>query len=248
MNLMDEIVDSFKYTASGLSKVIIIGFIFVIIDQVDELSWMGPYATMVEYALIVISFALAFLAAGYIFRIIEETIKGSKKPPKFNELRVMMIHGIKEIMVAFVYAILPIALFFIVTGNFNIYGVRDILFTVVNFSLEQEYLDIFLIFEILLGLALDILLITAILNMAHHGGSIRSAFDFKKIYEKIKKIGLIKLLLVDVIIILIFFFDYFILTDTLSDGLSWLGFLISQLIISPFIIIFTARLLGLIDE
>ncbi len=64
-------IEFLKYTASGLTKVILIGVLFVILDQIDELSWIGPYATLVEYVLVILSFVLGFLAAGYIFRIIE---------------------------------------------------------------------------------------------------------------------------------------------------------------------------------
>ncbi|MGZ7107710.1 MAG: DUF4013 domain-containing protein [Methanobacterium sp.] len=248
MNLINEMWDSFKYTTSGLTKVVFIGILLFIIDQIDELSWIGPYATTVEYILIIVSFTLAFLAAGYIFRIIEETIKGSKKPPKFNRLKEMAVHGIKEIFVAFIYAIIPLALFFVVTGNFDIFGVRETLYLAVNFTLEQQYLDELIILDITIGLILDILLVVAILNMALHNGSIRSAFAFKTIFKKIKRIGLVKLIVVDVIIICIFLFDWFILSNTLAEGLSWIGFLISQLLISPFIIVFTARLIGLINK
>ncbi len=247
MNLVDSLWDSFKYTSSGLTKVIIIGILVFLLDQIDELSWIGPYADIVEYILIFTSFILGFLVAGYIFRIIEETINGSKKPPKFNKLKEMMVHGIKEIAVAFVYAFVPLLLFFMVTGNFDIYGVRDVLFTGVNFTLEEGYFDILIVVELVLGFILDALLIVAILNMAHNDGSFRSGFDFKKIFQKIKKIGLVKLIIVDILIITIFCFDWFILTDTLSNGFSWFGFIISQLFISPFIIVFTARLMGLID-
>lgn len=248
MNLVDDLIDSIRYTSSGLSKVIIIGILLFLLDQIDELSWIGPYASIVEYALIFVSFILGFLVAGYIFRIIEETIHGSQKPPKFNKLKEMMVHGVKEIAVAFVYAFIPLVLFFMVTGNFDVYGVRDVLFVGLNFTLEEGYLDTLIILELVLGLILDALLIAAILNMAHNDGSFRSGFDMKNIILKIKKIGIVKILVVDILIISIFCFDWFILTDTLSEGFSWLGFLISQLLISPFIIVFTARMMGLIDE
>jgi hypothetical protein len=248
MNLGDDLWDSFKYTSSGLTKVVLIGILVFLLDQIDELSWVGPYVTIVEYILIFVSFLLGFLVAGYIFRIIGETINGSKEPPKFNKLKEMIVHGIKEIAVAFVYAFVPLLLLFMVTGNFDIYGVRDVLFSGVNFTLEEGYIDVLIVLELVLGFILDALLIAAILNMAHHDGSFRSGFDFKKILLKIKKIGLVKLIVVDIFIISIFFFDWFILTDTLADGFSWAGLIISQLLISPFIIVFTARFMGLIDE
>ena len=61
---------------------------------------------------------LAIFEAGYIYRILEETIKGSKKLPKFNNLRLMFCHGLKELIVLILYFLIPILLFGLFYLNF----------------------------------------------------------------------------------------------------------------------------------
>ena len=54
---------------------------------------------------------LAVFEAGYIYWILEETIKGCKKLPKFNNLRSMFYHGLKELIVLILYFLIPILIF-----------------------------------------------------------------------------------------------------------------------------------------
>ncbi len=70
---------------------------------------------MVFFAAVIL---LAIFEAGYVFRILEETIQGSKKLPKFNNLKLMFFHGIKELIVLILYFLIPIFVFWIFLFEF----------------------------------------------------------------------------------------------------------------------------------
>ena len=56
---------------------------------------MADELRLVLFAAVIL---LAIFEAGYVYRILEETIKGSKKLPKFNNLRLMFYHCLKELI------------------------------------------------------------------------------------------------------------------------------------------------------
>lgn len=77
MNLLDIIIDSIKYPSSNWKEVILLGTVLLIADGFNEFQWTGQFADEIRITLIIGSF-LAILQAGYLFRVVEETIKGSK--------------------------------------------------------------------------------------------------------------------------------------------------------------------------
>ena len=64
-----------------------------------------------DIALILVGLVLGMLETGYVFRIVEESVNGSTKLPKFDRLNDMFIHGIKELVIIFAYLAVPVGLF-----------------------------------------------------------------------------------------------------------------------------------------
>jgi hypothetical protein len=87
-----------------------------------------------------------------------------------------------------------------------------------------------------------------ILHRAHHNGDFRSSFDFKKIYHKIRSVGLKRLILVYLGIFIIVTIVEVVLADSISGTIPLVGGLIPDLLIAPFLLIFTTRVLGMIDQ
>ena len=85
MNLKEIIIDAMKYSASDLKMLLLLGLVLFIADFADSLSGAGETADILRFFLIVVVILLAIFEAGYVFRIVEETIHGSKKLPQFNE-------------------------------------------------------------------------------------------------------------------------------------------------------------------
>jgi hypothetical protein len=239
MGLREIILDSFRYTTSNWGKLIILGLIILLTDLADELSYFQNLADEISIVLIIISILLAIFEIGYIFRIIEETTQGSQTLPAFNRIWKTFFHGLKEILVAVLYFIFPFLLVLLGTMEIN-----DV---IGHFSVEVD------LFIILTGLFIASLLYlpfqAAVLNMANHkNGTIRSGFDLKKIFNKMRKMGFKNLGFIYILTVLFALVVRYTLSDTFKILPYSLGDLISSLIIAPFILVFTARALGLINK
>ena len=46
---------------------------------------------------------LSLLESGYSFKILEESIHGSKRPPLFAKYKEMYVHGFKDVLVSIFY-------------------------------------------------------------------------------------------------------------------------------------------------
>ncbi|MDD1774414.1 MAG: hypothetical protein LUQ24_02655, partial [Methanobacterium sp.] len=87
-----------------------------------------------------------------------------------------------------------------------------------------------------------------VLNMADYHGTLRSAFDFKRIFRKFRAIGFKKLIFIYFLTVIFAAIVEITLSDAKSILPNGLGNLASSLIIAPFILISIARILGLINQ
>lgn len=238
MGLRDIIMDSFRFATSNWIKVIFLGLVIVIADLANELSNFQTATGEIKIALVIMGVLLAIFELGYIFRIIEETTHGSETLPNFNRIWETFLHGLKEILVTVSYFIVPFILVLI-----GIFQISDLLG---SFSLEIN-LIIFII-GLFLGSLLYLPFQAAVLNMANHHGTIKSGFDLKRIFIKMREMGLKNLGFIYILTVLF----AVVVESSLSDAMViipyGLGDIISGLIIAPFILIFTARVLGLINK
>ena len=81
INLKELITDSLRYSASDLKMVVLLGLVLLLAD-IAELSFAGEMADELRLVLFAAVLLLAIFEAGYVYGILEETIKGSKKLPK----------------------------------------------------------------------------------------------------------------------------------------------------------------------
>ena len=87
-----------------------------------------------------------------------------------------------------------------------------------------------------------------LLHRAHHNGEVKASFDFKKIYHKIRNVGIKRLIIVYLGIFIVGTMVEVALADSLANSVPIIGTFIPDLIIAPYILIFSARFLGLIDR
>jgi Protein of unknown function (DUF4013) len=111
INLKAIITDSLKYSASDLKMVILLGLVLLLADMANEISYTGELAYELSLVFFAAVILLAIFEAGYLFRVLEETIQGSKKLPKFNNLKLMFYGGVKELTVLILYFLTPLLLF-----------------------------------------------------------------------------------------------------------------------------------------
>jgi hypothetical protein len=239
MNLKQIIIDALRYSASDLKLIVLLGLVLLLADMAGELSWAGEMADELRLVLFSVVILLAIFEVGYVFRIVEETVQGSKKLPQFNKFRLMFSHGLKEILILIIYFSIPLFLFGMYFFNF--------LFSQDLNDVPGESTIIFLGF-LSLAAIISAFFPAVILHRAHNNGNFRSGFEFKKIYHKIRSVGLKRLIVVYLGIFVIVTIVEVVLADIISGSVLVLGELMPDLLIAPFLLIFTARVLGLIDQ
>lgn len=236
--------DAVLYTVSDWRNFLILGVILVLTDNVIDLS--SPRISSV-YDIFIIASAvgviavLSFIEVGYGFRIVEETVDGSKIPPDFNDPLNLFVHGIKESLILVVYFILPLITLIVGIIEFATFAGLEW-----GFFVEWVLIVVFVTFFI----CFNILMQGAILTMAHHRGSLHWGFNLPQVSAKVKKVGLKNMLLVTIITgLMLYVVKQFILSAL--HGIPYpgsaMGELIGTFLVAPFLMIFTTRLLGLID-
>lgn len=192
------------------------------------------------------------IAGGYVIRIIESTLEGSKELPEFTDLKKLLIDGLKYIVVGFIYGI-PVLI------------VNSVIWKLMANNPDTA-MNITTIVSLILFFFIDILLLMALANMVQ-AKTIKGAFQFKRIFYLIKRISWKKYLafliiytiittllfqIMDLVSSMVVFSNvpiiltdiYMALPDYSSD--AGIAFLIFVGIINTYLAAFTGRFIGLI--
>lgn len=239
MSIKDIIIDSLKYSASDLKILLLLGIVLVIADLGDELSFLGDISDTIKFAISVLVILIAIFEAGYVFRIIEDTIKGSSSLPKLNDFKRMFIHGLSEIILIIIYFFVPVALVMVLFLNFIINDNIDDL-TVVS--------GMILILIICFAVSILALFPAVMLHRANNNTDIRSSFDIRAIYHKIRRVGIRRLIIVYFAIIILVATIREVLVPSMDGIVPLLIGIVSDMLIAPYLLIFTSRVLGLLDN
>jgi hypothetical protein len=119
-------------------------------------------------------------------------------------------------------------------------------------KVTHSYFDMY-IGLILLGTGMGLIFILTfflqgvILNMAHHHGNIHSGFCWKKIIKRMRVIGFKNMILPYIITWIVLGSFYLFFVEQIKY-IPIVGIYLSQMIITPYLIIFTMRVLGLVDR
>ncbi len=243
MNLKEIFLDASKYAASDWTKFLFLGLLFIITDLIDRGTSDGLLEGFLSLEIILILLILwlilLLVVAGYIFRIIEDSIDGLDQLPSFKNIKQLFAHGLKESGVLAMYLAVPSILFYLFTGldtdllNPDFHVTMPILFRVVSLTL---------------GATIFILLQGAILNMAHHHGRFISAFHFREIALRIKRVGISRFIVVCILTgIIIMILEPFV-RDDLAHSLDYVGGTIIEFTLVPYLAILTSRFLGIMDR
>lgn len=266
--ILDIYNDSIKYSIKNSKSLLYFGLTLFS----TFIIWMAYILILIHYqdanlnlkfaSLIVPSLLTLipiFLFLGYEYRILEISthgmINGTDKVPEFNNLKEMLINGVKIFLVKFVYFAVPIIILAVTTTPFldNISGG----------IIQTAGATISLILAIILYFVSFI----SLSNMAAHD-NFKKAFDFKEIKEVIMTIGparyvlfYIGLLIIECVIAFVLFAITMtammiigtsgINTLTSPEPLWWAMFFITNLIFSLIIALaelFKTRGIGLIYE
>lgn len=177
------------------------------------------------------------MALGYSLRVIQSTIVGSDELPDFDDSGKLISDGLNYVGARIIYGIpsYVIILLLIFSGT-------------LNFATNLLSLVILAI----VGFIIDIVFLLALANMAFED-KFRAAFDFKKVFAMIKKIGwgtylfylIVYTIIVQVLTLVITFANPYLITMIGSIGGLALYILI-YLLFNTFMILFGGRFRGLI--
>jgi len=232
MNIKVIILDSSRYAASDWTKFILLGILFILTDFLDKINPENSYGEFI-WLIFIPWLILFFIQAGYIFSIIESTVKGENKLPPFHNLKKLFVHGVKDSIIFFIYLFIPLILFII-------FIITDII--------SHLYSPILILIFVIVPILFFILFQGSVLNMAHNNGKLRSAFNIKEIITRIRKAGVQNFIIICFLTGLIIWIVEPLVVDELTDFLDYrLGALI-DLFIAPYLTILTSRFLGLTDR
>lgn len=234
MNLKGMIINSLRYSSSNWVKLITLGLVIFLADMSNE-STLGVVGGL-KYIVIVFATFLGIYQLGFLFRIIEETTHGSDVLPKFDKIWNTFLHGIKESLVTLIYFIIPFIMILM-----GVAIIDDLT------GPKPQEISMLLIILGILMMSLTYLVYQATeLNMADHHGTIKSAFDLKRIVRKVRAIGLKNLCFIYLLTVVFAAIVEITISDTKT--IPYVGDYISSFIVAPFLLIFIARTLGLINR
>ena len=229
LSYYELIRNSAVYAFSDKVAILIFGIILIVLSNLENYILVSQDALLSKRILLVgiIVVVLTIFEAGYSFKIKEETLRGSKRPPLFNHFKEMFRHGLKDFIIDLAYLLLMLLL---------------IVISIIGSALYKEYSMILPLLALFLITILTLIQQSAIINLAYHDGEFKSAFDFKQIYRLMHAVGFKRMV---VIFILWFICDYLILTSIFHEGIFVENTIFTfclNLVITPFITIFTERL------
>lgn len=235
-----DLKDALKYPFSKVKMILLLGLVLLWADLVNEVHGTDKFSVVLKLTLTLVAVVMSFLEAGYLFKVIEETTRGSDSLPEFNQFKSIFIHGTKEIIVTMIYLSLPT-----LELGLSVYYFLSSVKThnLVDLNLGYAFLVIGFSSILIIGFLLQVV----ILNMAHNHGSIRSAFNWGKIVEKMRNIGYKNLLLTYLLAFITFGSLIIFFSDNIKN-IPFIGILILMLFIEPYLLLFNIRLLGLIDK
>ena len=207
-SITDIVVEGLKYPFNDVNKYLVFGVIQVImsvlfmgafastgyyfvqayktsvsmgLDMID-LSVVSPAMIIVSAVLFVLGLIVFVYISGYEFNILKFSISKNNELPAFNDYVGILKDGLKMIAVKIAYAILPGILFLLGL----MLSVNDNVGSAVNI-IGSFILAIAIIFAIIVAF----FLIMATARMVDMG-TLRSAFDFREIYELISNMGVVQ--------------------------------------------------------
>lgn len=244
--------DSLKYPTQNLQILVVFGILIILANLkslYESFGGANNYTLMAIFG--IISLILGLIVSGYMLSVIRNAIEGSDIVPQF-QWKNNFVMGIKSFILDIVYAIIPVIIVLIVlfaTGSFDSMGSLISYYQVNNTAMfnaaAQNMAPAILItavVAIILFIIFGILCTVAQCRLAA-SGSIGDGLKIKEVVNDLSDIGIgsfiiwaIVLYIILVIISIVYSVVAFI---------PFIGFIISLLLISPYMAIFTARATGL---
>lgn len=199
-SITDCVVEGLKYPFTNIKKLLGIGVLFALLSVLSTVIGIKsfdifrmsihlventnstvsqiPFSQLpagdiyLVVGLSVISFIVGLFILGYQYDVVKFSIDKKADLPGFNDIARLLVRGIKYLIVAVAYYIIPVIVW---TAGIAFAG----------------YSSVFIIVSLIAGLLFIIayfLMIMAVNNMVAYG-SIKKAFDFREITDNIANLG-----------------------------------------------------------
>ena len=244
--------NSLRYSAADWYNLIILGLILFLLENLYILPGNPPGIDIYDTTIFIIIGILWILESGYLVQIIEETIEGSKKPPKFRHIKKIFLNGLKENISMIVYFSIPLLIVGLIIVDSKIFLQLLELNPNIIFSYLNSSKNLYFVSALILSAFIYFWYLGVLINMGRNKGSIRAGFHFIEIKLRLQEVGIGNLLFVYFLIIfvasiLLAAFSATIETIPLNIYQFNIGDIITQFLIAPYTIIFSFRILGLLD-
>lgn len=263
MQLGDIFSDALKYPLSNYNNWLIVGVLCLICSLAAIVAQFGMYSSTLACALGVLGLLAIIVLLGYNLTVIKNGIESNPEIPDFDWVK-NFVDGIKYIVVAFVYFIIPSIISTIIAILTGYGPLSKILtqsnldkFAALNGTVTQNdilvpadvwnslftSIAVTAIIALILFIIFAIFQYIAICRLSKYG-NLGEAFNFKEIYADIKKISILK--------IIAFLVISFVISSVIGIILGFIaiipfiGLIIAALFGHSFIILFNGRSLGLL--
>lgn len=260
MDIIELFKDSLAYPLKDADKILFLGVLFIIgglltiIPGIFNIALNQFLVTRIAaIAMGIILFIVVAIVSGYGMSIIRKTLFNPEKVPSINLVK-NLVSGLKLAVLSVIYYLIPVAISLVVsyfTGSFNfitkaIYYSFQIFFNsniTPSIATPAHGMPLVFIIWFFLSAIFTLLLIVAISRLAETD-SLKAALKIDEVFKDIEKIGIgnyiVWAVLYLIIGIVISIFSFIILLIPI------IGILVYFLVIIPYIIMFSARTVGLL--
>ena len=252
MKIKQLLNDAIHYAAADWYNLFILGLILFLGENLYTLPGNPPGFDIYDLTVIIFIAFLWILESGYIFRILEDTVSGSTKSSKVSSIKSILIHGINENIVMFIYLSIPLVTVGLVILNGKIFLKILEMDPNIILSYLQSSKMIYFAFALISSAFIYFWYMGVLLNMAHFNGTINSGFNVNKIRQRfqnagIKNIFFVYSFIIFITLMLLFTFSTYDIVPIYIYKWNIID-IIMQFIIGPFLIISAFRMLGLLDQ
>lgn len=269
MNIFNIFEDILSYPFRDWNKFLAIGILSLLVfpSSLFILRILAPYSIEfvlenyfeLKFLVYTISFVASVFISGYSFSVVENTLKNKETLPNFDLIN-NIINGIKVFLINFIYYLIPFLIsflvFLLVTRQVNyLSGIKSFLlscssitvFNIFSTDLNLYTTSILFFANFIMPFIIFIITIFQLIAIGRFAStnSFKSAFQFKKIVNSIKNIGIGKYLIFFIILQIIYFIFELIIesVETISAPVA---IVVISLLILPFIALSSSRAIGLI--
>lgn len=234
MGLGDILSRSISYPFSDLKKFLMVGICLLIIDLDAILSQIVGQNSFVVIIAFIIAVLFSFVVAGYSVSVTKRGIDNSMEIPDFD-YKNNFIDGVKLFVVGLVYFIIPVIITLILLFLFGAVGS--------HFGRITESLGIGAIFVVILFIVFGIFAVVAQARYAV-SRSIGDAISIGEVFDDVKRIGILKIIL--------FLIITFVVVSVLAlilgviTVIPVIGTIIVDILLGGFIFLFISYAMGLL--